>query len=189
MGFKQFKIMIDPGHGKEDGEDGAVGSYSSEENLNLIYANDLFDYLICDERFLPIMTRESDVSVSLGKRVRMAKEYDVDMFVSIHCNASVSNKPNDTQVYYYDKTKDKPLADLIFAYADRVDGKTSRWSRTIFGDFYVLRNLKDEKFPAVLVEIAFLTNEEDEALLNDPDFQTRYTNAIYKGIKAFFNIK
>ena len=181
-----FKICIDPGHGGTD--PGAVGSYSKEKDLNLLYAKGLRQLLIDDDRFEISMTREDDTYLKLSKRVLKATEEDVDVFVSIHCNSFTSDRPNDCQAYYYNKETDKVLADLIFAYIDRVDDKTSKWSRVDFGNFYVLRKLNNYPTASCLIEIGFISNEEDEELLNDDTFQLRFVNAVYHGIKAYFNI-
>jgi len=180
-----FKIMIDPGHGGKD--PGALGKFSVEKNLNLIFANILFNKLSNDEWFLPLMTRLSDQYITLADRVAMAVGEDVHAFISIHCNASTSEKPNDCQIYYHDEEKDKPLAEILFKYVDKIDYDTSKWSREIQANFYVLRKLKNYPIPAILIEIGFLTNKKDEEMLNDPDFQEKFSEGLYNGLKNYFN--
>ncbi len=155
----------------------------------MIFSNKLYDVLLQDERFLPILTRESDVFLPLGKRVSIAVDQGAHVFMSIHCNASVSAKPHDCQIYYNDKAKDKPLAELLFVYCDKIDHGTSKWSREIYGNFYVLRKLRNSPISAVLVEIGFISNRDDEELLNNRDFQDKFVIGLYYGLKAFFNIK
>lgn len=187
MVWRQQTICIDPGHGGEDY--GAVGDVSNEKSLNLFYAEMLYDILIQDERFLPILTRNKDIELNLSTRKDVAINNDCRVFLSIHCNASTSHRPNDTQFYYYSDVKDKPLADLLFAYTDRLDRKSSKWSRVMYGNYYVLRKLQTHPIAAVLIEIGFITNSDDEKMMNDPEYQDRYVRGLYKGLKAYFNLK
>jgi len=183
---KQFTVVIDPGHGGKDS--GAVGEYSEEKKLNLIYSNMLYDLLEQDYHFVPLLTRNRDEYRNLKYRVDFAKQKSADVFISMHCNASVLPKPHDCQIFYHSDTKDKPLAEIIFNYVDKIDHNTSRWSREIKANFYVLRNLANEATSAILVEIGFISNKDDEKLLNDDDFQRKFCEGLYNGIKNFFNV-
>jgi len=89
------------------------------------------------------------------------------------------------QLYYYSAKKDKPLANALFQMVDKVDGFTSKWSRTIFGNFFVLRKLKDTSIPACLIEIAFISNLEDEKRLNNLKFQDTFCQEVANGLRAF----
>ena len=171
---KQFTVVIDPGHGGKDS--GAVGEYSEEKKLNLIYSNMLYDLLEQDYHFVPVLTRTKDEYRNLKYRVDFSKKNNADIFISMHCNASALPKPHDCQVFYH-------------RYVDKIDHDTSRWSREMKANFYVLRNHATSKsISAVLVEIGFISNEEDERLLNDEDFQRRFCEGLYNGVKNFFNV-
>jgi N-acetylmuramoyl-L-alanine amidase len=111
------------------------------------------------------------------------------VFLSMHCNASVDPKPNDCQIYYHNDQKDKPLAEKLFAGVDKIDHDTSKWSRVIYGNFFVLRKLNLHPISAALVEIGFISNPEDESLLNDIEFQNKFCYGLYNGLKLFLNIK
>ena len=179
----QLKIVIDAGHGGKDS--GAVGSFSKEKDLNLVYAKKLYTILRADRKFNPTLTRDDDRYLKLSERSAIAINNNSHIFLSIHCNASVSKRPNDVQLYYYNAKKDKPLAKALFQLVDRIDGFTSKWSKTIFGNFYVLRRLKDSNIPACLIEIAFISNLEDEQRLNDSEFQDIFCQEVIRGLKAF----
>ena len=125
--MEQYTIVIDPGHGGKDS--GAVGEYSEEKKLNLIYSNILYDLIEQDYHFIPLITRDRDQYYSLKYRVDFTKEKNADMFISMHCNASVLSKPHDCQIFYHSEIKDKPLAEILFNYVDKIDHNTSRWSR------------------------------------------------------------
>ena len=180
----KLRIVIDAGHGGKDS--GAIGfNGTKEKDLNLIYAKKLFDLLSADQKFDPIMTRDVDTYISLTARAEKAIDTNGHVFLSVHCNASVSRKPNDVQMYYYSAKKDKPLAEALFKMVDKIDGFTSKWSRTIFGNFYVLRKLKDTNVPACLIEIAFISNKNDEKTLNNQEFQDKFCAECVQGLRAF----
>ena len=180
----KLKIVIDAGHGGKDS--GAVGfNGTKEKDLNLVYAKKLYDVLDADAKFEPILTRDTDVYLKLSERASIAINNSAHVFLSIHCNASVSRKPNDVQMYYYNAKKDKLLAEALFQVVDKIDGFTSKWSKTIFGNFYVLRRLKDSNIPACLIEIAFISNLEDEKTLKDQEFQNKFVKELTKGLRAF----
>jgi N-acetylmuramoyl-L-alanine amidase len=184
--MKQYTVIIDPGHGGKDS--GAVGEYSEEKALNLIFSNKLYDLLEQDYHFVPVLTRNRDEYHNLKYRVDLAKESSADIFISMHCNASVLNKPHDCQIYYHSDSKDKQLAEILFSHVDKIDHDTSKWSREIKANFYVLRNLVNTSISAVLVEVGFISNAKDEQLLNDEDFQNMFCEGLYNGIKNFFNV-
>jgi len=180
----KLRILIDPGHGGKDS--GAVGPAGTlEKDLNLIYSKKIYSILDASPTFDPSLTRDDDIYIRLCDRATKAITEKAHIFVSIHCNASVSQKPKDMQTYYYNAKKDKPLAQAIFSTTDKVDNVTSKFSRVIFGNFYVLRRLKDSNIPACLVEVAFLSNPNDEILLNNQEFQKEFCQEVVKGIRAF----
>lgn len=182
--FVQKKIIIDPGHGGED--PGAIGRFSQEKDINLDICEQLNDLLLQDFRFLPRLVRETDIYVHASNRSVIAVRENADVFISIHCNASISETPRDAQVFFYNPLKDKELADIIFQHISNIDGISSRWSKVEYGNFVVLRKLRDTNIPCVLIEVAFISNPDDERLLNDPDFQRKFVLGIYDGICDFF---
>ncbi|ACK49699.1 N-acetylmuramoyl-L-alanine amidase [Methylocella silvestris BL2] len=77
-------VMIDPGHGGIDR--GATVNGLIEKDLVLDFAKALAAKLDADGRYQPVLTREDDVFVALGERVRMAQDRKVALFVSIHAD-------------------------------------------------------------------------------------------------------
>ena len=91
-------IVIDPGHGGKD--PGAVSrSGMREKDVNLNVAKYLKEDL---ERkgFRVILTRSTDVYLTLGQRVEIAKKHNADLFLSIHANANRSRSVNGVELYY-----------------------------------------------------------------------------------------
>lgn len=91
-------IVIDPGHGGEDS--GAVGTRGTyEKDINLKVAKAIAKRLESEDNTRVILTRDKDVFVPLSERTRIANEAKADLFVSIHCNSSLSAQKNGFEVY------------------------------------------------------------------------------------------
>ncbi len=83
---KPFVVVLDPGHGGEDpGAIGPAGTY--EKDVVLAVAHKTKALLEQDPRIVVLMTREEDVFIALGDRVRKARGVNADVFVSIHADA------------------------------------------------------------------------------------------------------
>ena len=84
--IKPFVVVLDPGHGGEDpGAIGPAGSYEKDVVLAIAHKTKLL--LEQDPRIIVLMTREEDVFIALGDRVRKARGVNADVFVSIHADA------------------------------------------------------------------------------------------------------
>jgi N-acetylmuramoyl-L-alanine amidase len=79
-------IMIDPGHGGIDPGAAATGSIV-EKDLVLSFAQRLHKKLEADGRYKVLMTRDKDVFISLGDRVKTARAAQADLFISIHADS------------------------------------------------------------------------------------------------------
>lgn len=185
---KKYKIVIDAGHGGKDSGACGVGSGGTlllEKDFNLIFAKKLFDICKEDDRFVPFLTRRSDIFVSLPDRVNFSNVEKADLFISLHCNSvDGTDEANDCQIYYK-SDNGKKLADCIFKYISLVDKKKSKWSKILSANFYVI---KKTKCIAVLIEIAFIDNKKDQELLNSVDFQENFCFAVYSSIVEYLKI-
>lgn len=91
-------VVIDPGHGGED--PGAVGRYGTyEKKVVLEISKKVRDKLNALEGYHAFLTREGDYYVSFKKRLKIAREYGADLFLSIHADASRSRQASGTSVY------------------------------------------------------------------------------------------
>jgi len=180
--FKQYLVVIDPGHGGNDY--GASGDISLEKELNLKYARALRDRMMLDTRFMPVLTRHNDSYIHLSTRSKIAIDKKADIFISIHMNSFTSDQPNGTQIYYYDDIKDIKLANTLIGYINKKHNKTpSKWTGVRFGNYQVLRDLSQKtKIPAVLLEVGFISNEDEEVRLNDNMFRSGFVDGLFNGI-------
>ena len=145
--------------------------------------------------------RECDVARNIAVRVQKYLEnvnyqdslWDVcnasnawgaDLFVSIHCNASAARNARGTESWYwYGSNTGRILAACVNS--EILSCVQGLWNRGVKdGNFYVLRNTDA---PAVLVETAFLDNNDDEYLLvtNEDGF----ARGIARGITDFFGMR
>lgn len=186
--FGDYKVVIDPGHGGSDpgaigyNEDGTVAL--QEKDVTLPIANMVYK-ILRENGVKAYYTRNTDVYVTLGDRVEFANSIDASLFVSIHCNAFTSDDVNGTLVMHH-TTKDtteygvsgKDLANNILKYLPDALG-TQDSGRTDGSAMYVIRKAN---MPSVIVETAFITNEDDREKLADKKLQEKAAEAIAKGI-------
>ncbi|WP_028992433.1 N-acetylmuramoyl-L-alanine amidase CwlD [Thermoanaerobacter thermocopriae] len=181
-------IVIDAGHGGHD--PGKPGEYGKDEDeLNLEIAQKLRE-LIEESGGIVVMTREDDtlldssLSKDLKNRVVKANEVAADVLISIHLNSFSQSKYKGAQVFYQNNSeKGKLLAELIQQeLRNTLDPNNDRMAKSS-NSYYLLRNAK---MPAVIVECGFMTNPEEEKLLNDENYQHKIVWAIYKGLIHYF---
>ncbi|MED4751969.1 N-acetylmuramoyl-L-alanine amidase [Brevibacillus choshinensis] len=179
-GLKGKIIVIDAGHGGSDV--GAIGTKfgTLEKTVNLQTASKLAANLR-QKGAVVVMTRTgADQNPALHDRVEISEAKGADAFISIHYNSSPKNV-NGTLTFFYSDQKDKPLAHAIEARLGQVYGTKS--NGISFGDYHVLR---ENDQPSVLLELGFLTDAKDEALVRTADYQQRSTDAIVKGLADYF---
>lgn len=183
-------ITIDPGHGGSDS--GAVGPNGYTEKEGAFVISQKVASILNQSGAKVVMTRDSDVDVygpnasarnELQARVDVGNNANSDIFVSIHCNAFVNPAANGTQTFYYGSSyQGQRLAQNIQEKMIEANGLRDRGISTC--NFYVV---KHSYMPAVLIETAFITNYDEEALLSDDEWQTIMAKAIAEGINEYFS--
>lgn len=179
-----MKICIDPGHGGADS--GAVGPGGTrEKDVNLAVAKLLFKYLdpVADVK----LTRSDDRRLGnnensdLAERVRIAEAWRANYFISLHCNAAAAGARGVETYAYKPGGEGERLARAIQKELVEATGFPDRGVK--FANYYVLRKTS---MPAVLIELAFISNPDEEKLLKDPAWQDRAALAIAQGIAKYF---
>lgn len=183
-------ITIDPGHGGSDS--GAVGPNGYTEKEGAFAISQKVASILNQSGAKVVMTRDSDVDVygpnasarnELQARVDVGNNANSDIFVSIHCNAFVNPAANGTQTFYYGSSyQGQRLAQSIQEKMIEANGLRDRGISTC--NFYVV---KHSYMPAVLIETAFITNYDEEALLSDDEWQTTMAKTIAEGINEYFS--
>ncbi len=173
-------LCVDPGHGGEY-LGGVSPTGMREEDANLEIALEV-SKLLTSHGARVILTRNSNTTLSLSDRVRIAQMTNTDIFVSIHNNSIPINvdpmKFKGTSVYYSHPQSYK-LAKSIYK---RMTGIGLNSHKTRYAPFVVTRQTN---FLSVLVEAAFLTHPEDEMLLLSKEFKQAMAGAIVEGVMDF----
>jgi len=180
-------IVIDAGHGGFDG--GAVGRLTGvkEDGINLAIAKKL-KLLFEKNGYTVIMTREDENAVGDTKRKDMENRREIiknaiaDIVISIHMNKFPDSSVSGPQVFFYDDSAEgEALAKLIQQeLIAALDPPKVRMEHP--EDYYILCSGDG---PAVIVECGFLSNEREEKLLQEDDYQTLCAKAIYRGVAAY----
>lgn len=185
-----IKIFVDQGHNPSGFNAGAEGFGLREQDITYNVGIYLANILRNDNRFEVKTSRTSPSQVlgtsnstSLSERVRMANEWPADYFLSIHANANENPAINGTEMYVFkENTQAYYLAQHILnAIVRRV--KTKDNGVRVNPSLYVLRKTT---MPAVLIELAYITNENDVEKLKFDQYQFAY--AIYEGLLSYFGL-
>lgn len=158
------RIIIDAGHGGRD--PGAVGNGIQEKELALDVSRRVRDLLV-KENIEVVMTRDTDVFLSLEERVNIAKKHNADGFVSVHANSFTNDSANGTEAFVRSASlssldqKSRKLAESIHFRLVDVLGTRDRGVKQ--ANFYVIRH---NPHPATLLELGFISNPTEAALLN-----------------------
>ena len=187
-------IVIDPGHGGPDG--GAVGSDETEEkDISLAVSKMLQSYLQ-QNGALVYLTREEDTDLAdestkglarrkaedIRNRLEFIHEKEPDFFLTVHLNAVPSSRWKGAQTFYYPSFDENGhLAKMIQEEIIRNLENTNRSPLVINGVYL----LKHAKAPGALVEIGFLSNPEEQALLTQEDYQRKMAVSIYEGVLRY----
>lgn len=185
-----MRIMVDPSHGGYD--PGASGpSGLQEKEVNLAVAQRVARLLTQIGQDVRLTRNGDEVSwpadqqQDLLARVQMSNNWPADYFISIHCNAFEEPSARGTETYCYQfGTPGEKLAKAIQTELIKATGLVNRGVKT--ANFYVLR---ETRMPAVLIELAFITNPQEEQLLGDPGFQDLCARSIATGVAAFLGIE
>ena len=167
-------VVIDAGHGGFD-RGGVPGQRVSEKTMALDVAQRL-EKQLRQAGYRVVMTRDSDVFVPLGERVRIANRYGDAVFVCIHFNSATRVGANGIETYYYSNTS----ASLAASIHRHLVGGTTTENRGIRRRGYFV--LRRTSIPAVLVECGFLTNPTEASLVLQSSYRERLADRIADGV-------
>lgn len=185
-----IKIYIDQGHNPVNPNAGAEGSGLREQDLVYTIGQRLAERLRRDPNFEVRLSRPtpdtqlgSSNSTSLAARVNDANRWGADYFISLHTNAASSPSANGSEAYVYSRnSRAFGFAGDILTNLTDVTGLRDRGVQARPG-LYVLRKTR---MPATLVELGFITNPGDAALMRDnPGL---FAEGIYRGIREYTGV-
>lgn len=213
-------IIIDPGHGGND--PGAIG-YSGVKEKDVVLRTALILAEKLKKKYTKkkiILTRNRDVFIPLDKRAKIANyvfnKYGNTLFISIHVNASRSNKPYGFETWYLvekcrrsiikkgEISEDEDVEDVLNAMLnDEIYKESKELANTIqksleknIGYVSLNRGIKEQTYfvikksimPAVLVEIGFNTNKYEEIRLTKYSYLNKIAQGIFRGIMEFTDV-
>ena len=174
-------IVIDAGHGGVDGgATSCTGKLESAYNLEIaLRLRDLCHLLGYPTR----MIRTTDTSVytkgntiaaqkmsDLKERVRVVNESERNLLVSIHQNNFSDSRYSGAQVFYAGTEGSRELAEALQSALTKSLNPISKRKVKKAEGIYLMEHITN---PGILVECGFLSNPEEEAKLNDPDYQKK----------------
>lgn len=190
--LKGKKIILDPGHGGNEAGASSHGIKEGEQTLSLalvvkrhLIAEGAEVVMTVDEHFQPFRR------MSLRERASFAKRYGADLFVSLHYNMNENPYAKGTETYF-NRTPFKEQKNPYSDESERLANYIQRYLVASIGtnnlgtkdsDYHVLRN---NTVPSVLIEMAFLSNEEEAKQLVTEEFKEKSAYGITQGIVHYF---
>lgn len=176
LDIKKMKIAVDAGHGGSNNGAGGVTTNISEKKYTLLIAKEL-QLELKEEKATVFMTRERDTTLGMTDRIDLIKAEDPDFLISIHLNSSVNDSVNGVSTYYR-YIGFKPFTQFVL-------NRMLELGLNEFGNVgsfnFALSGPTD--YPNCLVEVAFLSNKDDEKKILDPEFHKAVARKIVAGIK------
>lgn len=186
-------IVVDPGHGGIDyGVTGKEGTKESEFNLEMSFVlKELFE----SAGFGVVMTRTDENGLygdaddnfkraDMAARKKIIQDSAPDLVISVHANKFPGEDRRGAQVFYDGFNENgKRLADFIQSGLNSLNTQyVGRTYSALKGDYFIL---KCSLAPSVIVECGFLSNSEDEKLLNDAEYRKKLAFAVYSGAVGY----
>ena len=185
-----IKIYIDQGHNPVNPNAGAEGNGLREQNVVFEIGRLLAERLNANPNFEARVSRPTidtqlgtSTSTSLSTRVNEANRWDADYFLSLHTNASELPEATGSEALVYNRNSAAAELgeDLLF----RLNQSTGLPNRGVLArpGLYVLRRTQ---MPAVLVELGFISNPGDAALMSqDPGL---FAEGLYQGLRDYTGV-
>ncbi len=189
-------IILDAGHGYPDGgATGVDGSIESEINLNIVLKlQKLFEAAGCNV----ILTRSDENGIydttcdtirsqkisDMKNRVHIANNSEAEIFLSIHINKLEQSQYSGWQTFYKnsDETSKTIASNIQTSLNGFIKKENNRTIKSISG-IYLTKNVE---IPLVLVECGFLSNSEENKLLQTDKYQDELAWSIYIGLMDYF---
>lgn len=177
--FKKWKIAIDAGHGGSNS--GAAGTLSNklEKEYSLLIAKQVQTALKKAGIKKVYMTREIDTTLSMEERVVQLRKEQPDLLLSFHLNSSGVDSIKGTSTFYR-YIGFRPLTQVVLKKMLELGlkeyGNVGNFNFALSGP---------TEFPNCLVEVAFLSNKEDEKLIIQPSFHKKIALKMVEAIKLF----
>ncbi len=189
--YNGITIVIDAGHGGRDG--GSIGINGTiEKKINLKYALTLKEKLV-KSGYRVELTRKTDDGLysetaknkkmsDMRARFKIIQNTNPNLVISIHMNSFSSSDAYGAITYYRNGDESsKRCADLIQSSLNTYCSAPAKQGR--IGDYYILNC---SYYTSILIECGFISNPEEEKLLNTDEYRNKFIDAVYSGILLYF---
>lgn len=178
--LKGLVVGVDAGHGgpKSTGAVSISGLKEKELNLEMAYT---LKAELEKKGAKVVLSRKDDSGMTMSERKKIFLDNNVDLVISIHCNAAGSPLDVKGSSTYYKYTHNRPLAEAILLRTLELEGVVNFG---LVGNFNFSLNGPIE-YPNVLVETQFLSNPEDEERIADRSFRDAFMKKVVKGIEDY----
>lgn len=181
------KVFVDQGHGLP--WPGAVHG-EIQEHVIVFNVGQVLEQELRRRGYVVLKTRDnekallaSDRTADLEARAEKANKFQADIFISLHCNSVDSPTASGVETWYwFSSEQGKRLAFLVQNSLIKQFGMKDRGIKPNSG--YIV--LKKSQMPGVLVELGFISNEEDRRKLTAADYSKKVAEAISNSIDAYF---
>jgi N-acetylmuramoyl-L-alanine amidase len=183
-------VAIDPGHG--GGDPGVIASSGLKEKEVVLDVARRLEKQLKMQLGIPVyLTRDSDYTVSRAKRLAVIDRPDVDALVLLHAQGSLSAAPRGTTLFV--RPVDQQPASGVsgglgesMRLALHLSAALKEAGIAVNGiERAPLLPLGRGNLPSVLVELGYLSNASDLALLQDAAIKEKLAEGLYRGLKAF----
>ncbi|MCK8827648.1 N-acetylmuramoyl-L-alanine amidase family protein [Natroniella acetigena] len=181
--LKDRIIVVDAGHGGYD--PGAISPSGLREKDVALDISLTLEELLKNAGAKVIMTRRDDYFVDLTERSEIANSLDADLLISVHANSHTDQRQLGTETYIARDADEQEFLLAEYIQQNKIERLDTRDRGVKKNNLYVLRNTE---IPAVLSEVAFLSNPEEEKLLKKSSFKQKAAIALYKGISQYFEL-
>ncbi|MDQ3277240.1 MAG: N-acetylmuramoyl-L-alanine amidase [Bacteroidota bacterium] len=174
--IKGLKIAVDAGHGGSNSGASGIITKIKEKDYTLKMAQELAAYL-CKKGAQVTMTRCGDEDLGMVDRALLLREQEPDLLISMHLNSSGNPAVKGTSTYYRYigfRPLSQKILDRMLELGLNNFGNVGAFNFSLSGP---------TEYPNCLVEVAFLSNAEDEQKIRDEAFHKAVAKKIYKGIK------
>jgi N-acetylmuramoyl-L-alanine amidase len=173
---RKLLVAIDAGHGGTNAGATGINTKAQEKNYTLRFATELEKYLLRKNAGV-VMTRTTDTTFATTDRVLLLQDVMPHVLISIHLNSSGLPAVQGVSTYYK-HIGFRPLSQAVLHQMLELD--LHEFGNV--GNFNFTLNAPTD-FPNTLVEVAFLSNPEDEKRILDPRFHKQVAKKIYKGLR------
>ncbi|NRD80911.1 N-acetylmuramoyl-L-alanine amidase [Bacillus sp. BRMEA1] len=171
-------IVLDPGHGGKD--DGTTAIDGVHEKLLTLLTAEAVKQKLENAGANVIMTRTDDSYVPLQQRADISNQKNADAFISVHYNWSSDPSINGITDFYYLHSSSLLASDIL---KEVVKTTGSNSDGTAYDNLSVLRN---NSRPSTLIELGFLSNQNEELVVESAAYRDKVAQGVYQGLLDYF---